>query len=175
MYPTLKGKTFPASYETSFNIMPNPLAPLFIFQWRFDVEQMKADSVWAPNSPQQWEFIHKMGTNLTKSLENVTAVFVPACIGHSVLNSRNWVHIQLDNTTLSDALRCWELSTEKVRRRPRTKEERERRRLRRQKQEERKFKRLQKRLNEQKAKGQGKNPKRHKKNKGKFTMNYKIS
>ncbi|XP_055704557.1 palmitoleoyl-protein carboxylesterase NOTUM [Phlebotomus papatasi] len=146
------------------HVYPTLKAPLFVFQWRFDVEQMKADSVWAPNSPQQWEYIHKMGTNVTKSMENVTAAFVPACIGHSVLNTRNWVHTKLNNITLSDALRCWELSTEKVHRRPRTKEERERRRLRRQKQEERKFKRLQKRLKEQKAKGQGKNPKRHRKN-----------
>ncbi|GAB0098204.1 Palmitoleoyl-protein carboxylesterase NOTUM [Sergentomyia squamirostris] len=140
-------------------LYPTLRAPLFVFQWLFDEEQMKADSVWAPKSPQQWDYIHGMGNALRESLENVTAVFAPSCIGHSVLNSKDWLHIRVNNISLSDALRCWEQSTEKMRRRPRTKEERERRRLRRQKQEERRLKRIQKKL-----KQKGKNAKKHRKN-----------
>ncbi|XP_055686728.1 palmitoleoyl-protein carboxylesterase NOTUM [Lutzomyia longipalpis] len=148
-------------------LYPTLKAPLFVFQWLFDEEQMKADGVWAPKSPQQWDYIHGMGNALRDSLENVTAVFAPSCIGHSVLNNRDWLHIRVNNISLSDALKCWEQSTQKIRRKPRTKEERERRRLRRQKQEERRLKRLQKKLREneeRKAKGQGKKAKKNKKN-----------
>ncbi|XP_059615288.1 palmitoleoyl-protein carboxylesterase NOTUM [Phlebotomus argentipes] len=145
-------------------LYPTLKAPLFVFQWLFDEEQMKADSVWAPKSPQQWDYIHGMGNALRDSLDNVTAVFAPSCIGHSVLNSRDWLHIRVNNISLSDALRCWEQSTERTRRKPRTKEERDRRR---QKQEERRLKRLQKRLKQnaaQEKKEQGKNVKKHRKN-----------
>lgn len=111
-------------------------APLFIFQWLFDEAQMRADSVGAPVTPQQWNFIHEMGGALRKSLENVTAVFAPSCIGHSVLDKREWLSIRIDDISLADALRCWEISTEnqqrkftgKVNRKEFTKEERELRR-----------------------------------------------
>lgn len=32
-------------------------APLFVFQWLFDEAQMRADSVGAPETPQQWNYI----------------------------------------------------------------------------------------------------------------------
>lgn len=85
-------------------------APLFVFQWLFDEAQMKADSVGAPVTPQQWDYIHEMGGALRTSLDNVTAVFAPACIGHSVLTKRDWQNIKIDDVSLTDSLRCWENS-----------------------------------------------------------------
>lgn len=87
------------------------LAPLFVFQWLFDEAQMRADSVGAPVTPQQWDYIHEMGGALRTSLDNVTAVFAPSCIGHSVLTKRDWLHIKIDDISLAQALRCWERST----------------------------------------------------------------
>lgn len=78
---------------------------------------MRADSVGAPVTPQQWDFIHQMGGALRRSLENVTAVFAPSCIGHSVLDKREWMNIKIDDISLPDALRCWEISTENQQRR----------------------------------------------------------
>lgn len=89
----------------------NPTAPLFIFQWLFDEAQMKADNVGAPVTPQQWNYIHEMGGALRSSLDNVTAVFAPSCIGHAVLSKRDWVNIKIDEISLPAALRCWEHST----------------------------------------------------------------
>lgn len=97
---------------------------------------MRADSVGAPVTPQQWDFIHQMGGALRRSLENVTAVFAPSCIGHSVLDKREWMNIKIDDISLPDAIRCWEISTENQQRRfggrrdrkSMTKEERELRR-----------------------------------------------
>jgi O-palmitoleoyl-L-serine hydrolase len=71
---------------------------------------MRADSVGAPVTPQQWDYIHEMGGALRTSLDNVTAVFAPACIGHSVLTKRDWQNIKIDDVSLTDALRCWEKS-----------------------------------------------------------------
>ncbi|KAG5676925.1 hypothetical protein PVAND_006722 [Polypedilum vanderplanki] len=85
-------------------------SPLFIFQWLFDEAQMRADNVGAPVTPQQWDYIHEMGGALRKSLENVTAVFAPSCIGHSVLTKRDWQNIKIDDVSLTDSLRCWENS-----------------------------------------------------------------
>ncbi|XP_041772452.1 palmitoleoyl-protein carboxylesterase NOTUM [Anopheles merus] len=85
-------------------------SPLFVFQWLFDEAQMRADSVGAPVTPQQWDYIHDMGGALRESLNNVSAVFAPSCIGHSVLTKRDWMKIRIDDITLADALRCWEQS-----------------------------------------------------------------
>lgn len=76
---------------------------------------MRADSVGAPVTPQQWDYIHEMGGALRTSLDNVTAVFAPACIGHSVLTKRDWQSIKIDDVSLTDALRCWENSLVKDR------------------------------------------------------------
>ncbi|EAT48847.1 AAEL000104-PA, partial [Aedes aegypti] len=85
-------------------------SPLFVFQWLFDEAQMRADHVGAPVTPQQWDYIHDMGGALRESLNNVTAVFAPSCIGHSVLTKRDWMNIKIDDVSLADALRCWEQS-----------------------------------------------------------------
>ncbi|XP_062542705.1 palmitoleoyl-protein carboxylesterase NOTUM [Armigeres subalbatus] len=85
-------------------------APLFVFQWLFDEAQMRADHVGAPVTPQQWDYIHDMGGALRESLNNVSAVFAPSCIGHSVLTKRDWLNIKIDDVSLADALRCWEQS-----------------------------------------------------------------
>ncbi|XP_052873832.1 palmitoleoyl-protein carboxylesterase NOTUM [Anopheles cruzii] len=85
-------------------------SPLFVFQWLFDEAQMRADSVGAPVTPQQWDYIHDMGGALRESLSNVSAVFAPSCIGHSVLTKRDWLKIRIDDISLADALRCWEQS-----------------------------------------------------------------
>lgn len=74
---------------------------------------MRADSVGAPVTPQQWDYIHDMGGALRTSLDNVTAVFAPSCIGHAVLTKRDWLNIKIDDISLAEALRCWELATSK--------------------------------------------------------------
>lgn len=74
---------------------------------------MSADSVGAPVTPQQWDYIHEMGGALRSSLDNVTAVFAPSCIGHAVLTKSDWLNIKIDDISLVDALRCWERSTRK--------------------------------------------------------------
>lgn len=85
-----------------------------MFQWLFDEAQMRADSVGAPVTPQQWDYIHEMGGALRESLDNVTAVFAPSCIGHSVLTKKDWLNIKIDDISLADALRCWEQSEVKA-------------------------------------------------------------
>lgn len=74
---------------------------------------MKADNVGAPVTTQQWNYIHEMGGALRQSLDNVTGVFAPSCIGHSVLSKKDWVNIKIDEISLPEALRCWELATKR--------------------------------------------------------------
>lgn len=74
---------------------------------------MRADSIGAPVTKEQWNYIHEMGGALRTSLDNVTAVFAPSCIGHAVLTKRDWMDIKIDDISLAEALRCWERSTGK--------------------------------------------------------------
>lgn len=89
---------------------------------------MRADSVGAPVTPQQWDYIHEMGGALRSSLDNVTAVFAPSCIGHAVLTKRDWLDIKIDDISLAEALRCWERSTQRRNKERRTPEVRAKRR-----------------------------------------------
>ncbi|XP_055915415.1 palmitoleoyl-protein carboxylesterase NOTUM [Eupeodes corollae] len=98
-----------------YRLYPTLESPLFVFQWLFDEAQMRADNVGAPVTPQQWNYIHEMGGALRSSLENVSAVFAPSCIGHAVLSKRDWVNIKIDDVSLPKALRCWEKSTRRKR------------------------------------------------------------
>ncbi|EDV52191.1 palmitoleoyl-protein carboxylesterase NOTUM [Drosophila erecta] len=94
-----------------YRLYPTLKTPLFVFQWLFDEAQMRVDNVGAPVTPQQWNYIHEMGGALRSSLDNVSAVFAPSCIGHGVLFKRDWVNIKIDDISLPSALRCWEHST----------------------------------------------------------------
>ncbi|XP_059488016.1 palmitoleoyl-protein carboxylesterase notum1' [Neocloeon triangulifer] len=103
-HPTDKWKCFFGQF-----VYPSIRTPLFIFQWLFDEAQIAADNVGAPTTKQQWDYIHSMGDNLRRSLENVTSFFVPSCISHTVLTSRDWRHVRVSRVSLPEALVCWEL------------------------------------------------------------------
>ncbi|EFX74213.1 hypothetical protein DAPPUDRAFT_57291, partial [Daphnia pulex] len=83
--------------------------PLFIFQWLFDEAQMLADNVGPPMSKEQWDYIHAVGDDLRRTFTNVSAVFSPSCISHTVLTKRDWQSIRIGDISLPQALRCWEL------------------------------------------------------------------
>ncbi|XP_049782717.1 palmitoleoyl-protein carboxylesterase NOTUM [Schistocerca cancellata] len=88
-------------------------APLFVFQWLFDEAQMTADNVGIPVTKQQWDYIYKMGDSLRTTFQNVSAVFAPSCISHSVLLKRDWLSIKINDISLSHALKCWEMKSYK--------------------------------------------------------------
>lgn len=88
-------------------------APLFVFQWLFDEAQMSADHVGTPVTKKQWDFIHDTGIALRASLDNVTAVFAPSCVGHAVMTRKDWLDIRIDNFSLPEAIRRWEINTAK--------------------------------------------------------------
>ncbi|XP_031334344.1 palmitoleoyl-protein carboxylesterase NOTUM-like isoform X2 [Photinus pyralis] len=91
-----------------YRLYPTLKTPLFIFQWLFDEVQMNADNVGAPVTKQQWDYIHKMGDALRQSFENVSAVFAPSCISHSVLTKKDWLNVKIEDVSLPQALYCWE-------------------------------------------------------------------
>ncbi|KAF2904870.1 hypothetical protein ILUMI_01303 [Ignelater luminosus] len=104
-----------------YRLYPTLKTPLFIFQWLFDEAQMDADNVGAPVTKQQWDYIHKMGDALRQSFENVSAVFAPSCISHSVLTKRDWLSVNIDDISIAQALYCWEQQPIKRSRRRRKK------------------------------------------------------
>ena len=70
---------------------------------------MLADNVGPPMSKEQWDYIHAVGDDLRRTFANVSAVFSPSCISHTVLTKRDWQSIRIGDISLPQALRCWEL------------------------------------------------------------------
>lgn len=62
--------------------------PLFVVQWVFDEAQMTVNNVANPVTRAQWNYIHRLGQDLRKSLENVTALFAPSCVSHTLITKR---------------------------------------------------------------------------------------
>nr|XP_045589476.1 uncharacterized protein LOC123751432 [Procambarus clarkii] len=93
-----------------YRIYPTMKSPLFVFQWVFDEAQMTADNVGKPNSKEQWDYIHGIGKRLMRTLENVTALFAPSCISHTVLTKRNWAGVKIGQMSLPQALYCWDIT-----------------------------------------------------------------
>ena len=60
-------------------------------------------------SKEQWDYIHAVGDDLRRTFANVSAVFSPSCISHTVLTKRDWQSIRIGDISLPQALRCWEL------------------------------------------------------------------
>ncbi|KAG0728894.1 Palmitoleoyl-protein carboxylesterase NOTUM [Chionoecetes opilio] len=87
-----------------------PPAPLFVFQWVFDEAQMTVDNVGKPTSKQQWDYIHGTGERLRRTFQNVTALFAPSCIAHTVLAKRNWASVKIGDVSLPHALYCWDIT-----------------------------------------------------------------
>ncbi|RWS28763.1 palmitoleoyl-protein carboxylesterase NOTUM-like protein [Leptotrombidium deliense] len=81
--------------------------PLFVVQWLFDEAQMTADNVGTPISKAQWNYIHRMGQELRKTLENVTYVSIRPAIAVQII--KDWTRIKINGFSLPQTLRCWEL------------------------------------------------------------------
>ncbi|XP_042202956.1 palmitoleoyl-protein carboxylesterase NOTUM-like isoform X2 [Homarus americanus] len=97
-----------------YRLYPTLKSPLFVFQWMFDEAQMTADNVGKPNSKEQWDYIHGIGERLRKTFENVTALFAPSCISHTVLTKRNWASVKIGEVSLPQALYCWDITPSDV-------------------------------------------------------------
>ncbi|XP_050720210.1 palmitoleoyl-protein carboxylesterase NOTUM-like [Eriocheir sinensis] len=93
-----------------YRLYPTLQSPLFVFQWVFDEAQMTVDNVGKPNSKQQWDYIHGTGERLRRTLQNVTALFAPSCISHTVLTKRNWAAVKIGDVSLPQALYCWDIT-----------------------------------------------------------------
>ncbi len=63
-----------------------------------------------PASPDQWNYIHSMGSNLRSTFNELSAVFSPACIAHEVITKLEWTQVVVDGVSLPDALWCWSSS-----------------------------------------------------------------
>lgn len=86
-----------------------------MFQWLFDEAQMDADNVGSPVTKQQWNHVHKMGEALRQSFKNVSAVFAPSCISHTILTKKNWQDVRIDDISVAEAIHCWEQKVKRKR------------------------------------------------------------
>ncbi|XP_076869773.1 carboxylesterase notum2 [Brachyhypopomus gauderio] len=87
--------------------------PLFVVQWLFDEEQLRVENIYVGGqslSEQQWTYMQNLGKELKNSLKDVTAVFAPSCLSHTLITKSNWMDFQVKGTSLSRALQCWDRS-----------------------------------------------------------------
>ncbi|XP_040892469.1 carboxylesterase notum2 [Toxotes jaculatrix] len=93
-------------------------SPLFVVQWLFDEEQLRVENIYMGGqslSEEQWQYIQNLGRELKNSLRDVTAVFAPSCLSHTVITKSNWMSFQVKGTSLPRALQCWDRSLEATR------------------------------------------------------------
>ncbi|KAM4751460.1 carboxylesterase notum2 [Anableps anableps] len=93
-------------------------SPLFIVQWLFDEEQLRVENIYMGGqslSEEQWQYIQNLGLEIKNSLTDVTAVFAPSCLSHTVITKSNWMSFQVKGTSLPRALHCWDRSLEAIR------------------------------------------------------------
>ncbi|KAM3849438.1 carboxylesterase notum2-like [Diretmus argenteus] len=98
-------------------------SPLFIVQWLFDEEQLRVENIYlgGPSlSQQQWTYMKNLGMELKNSLTDVTAVFAPSCLSHTLITKSNWMNFQVKGTSLPRAVQCWERSFQEANRNNRT-------------------------------------------------------
>ncbi|GAU93431.1 hypothetical protein RvY_05373 [Ramazzottius varieornatus] len=89
------------------NIYSTLQSPVFIFQWLYDEAQLMASNAFVPRTKAQGLYVQSIRTKLIRDLQNVSAVFAPACVGHVVLNDRQWTSFSIDGVSFGEALRCW--------------------------------------------------------------------
>ncbi|KAJ0050510.1 hypothetical protein NL108_003732 [Boleophthalmus pectinirostris] len=93
-------------------------SPLFVVQWLFDEEQLRVENIYMGSqrmTPEQWQYIQNLGRELKTSLSDVTAVFAPSCLSHTMITKSNWMSFQVKGTSLPRALQCWDKNLEAVR------------------------------------------------------------
>uniref|UniRef100_A0A8C4HY20 Notum pectinacetylesterase 2 n=1 Tax=Dicentrarchus labrax TaxID=13489 RepID=A0A8C4HY20_DICLA len=93
-------------------------SPLFVVQWLFDEEQLRVENIYMGGqslSEEQWQYIQNLGRELKNSLTDVTAVFAPSCLSHTLITKSNWMNFQVRGTSLPRALHCWDRSLEATR------------------------------------------------------------
>ncbi|XP_061686210.1 carboxylesterase notum2 [Syngnathoides biaculeatus] len=93
-------------------------SPLFVVQWLFDEEQLRVENIYIGGqhmSNEQWQYVQNLGRELKNSLRDVTAVFAPSCLSHTVITKSNWMTFQVRGTSLPRALHCWDRSLEATR------------------------------------------------------------
>lgn len=54
--------------------------------------------------------LHQPAHHMLTQYTAFSAVFAPSCISHSVLTKKDWQSIRIDEISLPQALRCWEMS-----------------------------------------------------------------
>ncbi|KAL4233887.1 hypothetical protein ACF0H5_008560 [Mactra antiquata] len=95
--------------------------PLYVIQHLFDEAQILVDNVFeqtqikgdntaATVTKPQWQYLHKLGQEVRKTLENVSAVFAPSCLSHEVLTRYDWYNVSINNIKLGQSIYCWENS-----------------------------------------------------------------
>ncbi|KAI4880266.1 hypothetical protein NFI96_008824 [Prochilodus magdalenae] len=92
-------------------------SPLFVVQWLFDEEQLRVENIYMGGqslSEQQWTYMQNLGKELKNSLKDVTAVFAPSCLSHTLITRSKWMEFQVKGTSLSRALQCWDRSLQEA-------------------------------------------------------------
>lgn len=82
--------------------------PLFVVQWLYDEAQLMVDNIARPDTSGQWNYVNKVVNEMRVSLENVTALFAPSCLSHSLITRRSWNQININGFKLPHVLNSWE-------------------------------------------------------------------
>ncbi|XP_059157437.1 palmitoleoyl-protein carboxylesterase notum1-like [Physella acuta] len=100
-------------------VFPTIKSPVYVIQNLYDAAQIKVSSVFEERpktelSADQWRYLLSLGEEVKQSLQNVTAVFAPACVSHEILIQPEWHTVRIQGTSLPESIYCWETSGTKM-------------------------------------------------------------
>ncbi|XP_060026948.1 palmitoleoyl-protein carboxylesterase NOTUM-like [Erinaceus europaeus] len=96
-----------------YKVYPTVSSPLFVVQWLFDQAQLIVDNAYLTGQPVQEDqrlYVQNLAGELRHTLQNVSASFAPACFSHEVIIRSQWTEVQVNGTSLPEALHCWDRS-----------------------------------------------------------------
>ncbi|KAK3089800.1 hypothetical protein FSP39_006629 [Pinctada imbricata] len=105
-----------------YRMYPTLKTPVFIVQYLFDEAQIMVNNLIDQSylmtyngndalfSKEQWEYLYRLGEQVKNTLENVSAVFAPACLSHELIVRKDWHSVSVDGVTVAQSIYCWENS-----------------------------------------------------------------
>eukprot|EP01127_Copromyxa_protea_P020142 TRINITY_DN6676_c0_g1_i3.p1 TRINITY_DN6676_c0_g1~~TRINITY_DN6676_c0_g1_i3.p1 ORF type:complete len:211 (-),score=36.34 TRINITY_DN6676_c0_g1_i3:23-655(-) len=106
-----KAKTNDTLWECllGYHAYPYLSTPAFIFQYNFDLAQMRHDGMKMPTTPQELAYARESIYNLTSTFRqtHATGVFSASCYHHGVLGVQRWSELKINNKNLGQVFEEW--------------------------------------------------------------------
>jgi len=91
-----------------YHAFPFIKSPSFVFAYSYDAAGLGHDGIYSiPNTTPELAYANEAASNITKSLQSVSAHYVPACYHHTIELDNNWNKVLVGGKSYNQALYEW--------------------------------------------------------------------